>query len=154
MSATKEGLQRLPEFFLYGMTRAAEGTGTLDMFLRATEEEGLRKFMLVNMPGFRGADTPLEACRAYTVQLDATGLMDATDTSFRGDDDSIRGEVGASCVHRGVCTLRHDEGLPVRCIRAIALSEMLRVRLHRDYTPKLDSFGVPCRFRLTKSPWR
>lgn len=154
MPATKDGLRRLPDFFLYGMLRAAEATGTAESFLRTMEEENLRKFMLANLPGFHAGEKALDACRAYTAELDASGLMDAMDTTFRGDDGTIRGEVGESCVYRRVCTMRHDESLPVHCIRALALAEMLRIRLDADYPPKLDEFGVPCRFRLTRAKWR
>lgn len=153
MPATKEGVQRLMEFFLYGMLRAAESVGTVEPFIRMMEEEALRKFMLVNMPGFKGSPTALETCRSYTAQLEASGLMGVTDTTFRGDDASIRGEIGEQCAYRRVCTMRHDEGLPVYCIRALALAEMLRIHLDVNYSWRLESFGVPCRVRLTRAQW-
>lgn len=154
MPATKEGLQRSTEFFLYGGIRAAESIGNVELFLRTMEEEALRKFLLANVPGFTGSASAIEACRGYSAELDANGLMDTSDTTFRGDDGSIRAEIGEKCAYRRVCTMRHDGGLPVHCIRALALAEMLRIRLDTDYEWKLESFGLPCRIRLAKAPWR
>lgn len=154
MPSTKEGLQKLLEFFLYGMLRTAESLGNAELFLREVEEEGLRKFMLVNMPKFMGSDSAVDTCRSYTKEVDVGGLFDGSDTSFRGDDETIQAEIGARCTYRRVCTLRHDEGLPVHCIRAYALAEMLRIRLDADYDWMLEGFDVPCRVRMTRAAWR
>lgn len=153
MPATKDGLQRTVEFFLYGMLRAAESLGNVEPFLRIMEEEALRKFLLANLPTFKSPASALEGCRAYTAQLDANGLMDTSDTTIRGDEASIQAEIGERCPYRRVCTTRRDEGLPVYCIRGVALTEMLRIRLEADYSPKLEAFGVPCRIRLARAKW-
>ncbi|TLZ54792.1 MAG: hypothetical protein E6K15_08800 [Methanobacteriota archaeon] len=52
------------------------------------------------------------------------------------------------------CTTRHDEELPVHCIRTFALAEMLRIRLDADFDWQLNRFGRPCQITLTRSRWR
>src|SRR6266571_4047820 len=113
MPSTKEGLQRLLDFFVYGMLRASE--------------------MLGNVPGFQAPDDPADACRQYMQAGDEGGLFDSSDSVFRGDGDSVHAEIGDKCVYRRVCKMRHDEGLQVHCIRAFALAEMLRIRLDADF---------------------
>lgn len=154
MPTTKEGAQRLLDFFIYGMLAAAESLGNPQLFLRTVEEQGLRKFMLINMPRFQASNNATEACRAYTTEVDSEGLFDGSDTVFRGDDNEVRVEIGDSCVYRRVCTIRHDEGRPVYCIRAIALAEMLRIRLDANFDWKLHTFGRPCHVRLVRTEWR
>ena len=149
---TEDGLQRLLDFFIYGMLRASESLGNTPVFLRTVEEAGLLRFMLVNMPEFRASADPVEACRAYTEAVDRAGLFDGSDTAFRGDNGSVEAEVGDRCVYRRVCAMRSDEDLPVHCIRALALTEMLRIQLDADYRWKLESFGRPCRFSMTRDP--
>src|SRR6058998_49367 len=61
MPTTKEGLQRLLDFFVYGMLRAAESLGNAPLFLRTVEEEGLRKFLLINFPKFQASENPTKA---------------------------------------------------------------------------------------------
>jgi len=154
MPSTKEGLQRLLDFFLYGMLHASEMLGNAPLFLRTVEEEGLRKFLITNMPQFQAPEDPADACRQYTQAADESGLFDASDTVFRGDGDAVHAEIGDKCVYRRVCTMRHDEGLPVHCIRAFALREMLHIRLDSDFDWKLDHFGRPCRITLTRAKWK
>ena len=154
MPGTKEGLQRLLEFFVYGMLKAADTIGNATLFMRTVEEEGLRKFLLTYMPQLETPDDPVEACRVYTKALDDSGLFDGSDTVFRGDGESVHAEIGDKCVYRRVCTMRHDEGLPVHCIRAYALAEILRIRLDADFDWKLVRFGRPCRIALTRPKWK
>ena len=154
MPSTKEGVQRLLDFFVYGMLRASERLGNAPLFLRTVEEEGLRKFLTTNMPQFQAPDDPAEACQQYTQAADESGLFDGSDSVFRADGDSVRAEIGDKCVYRRVCTMRHDEGLPVHCIRAFALAEMLRIRLDADFDWKLERFGRPCRITLTRAKWK
>ncbi|MEK6986587.1 MAG: hypothetical protein AABX97_00650 [Candidatus Thermoplasmatota archaeon] len=154
MPTTKEGAQRLLEFFIYGMLAASESLGNPQLFLRTVEEKGLRKFMLTDMPRFEASNNATEACRAYTKEVDAEGLFDGSDTVFRGDDDEIQVEIGDRCAYRRICTMRHDEGRPVHCIRAIALAEMLRIRLDANFDWKLQSFGRPCHIRMARTEWR
>src|SRR5256885_1133940 len=87
MPTTKEGLQRLLDFFVYGMLRAAESLGNAPLFLRTVEEEGLRKFLLINFPKFQASENPKEACEAYTKSIDEGGLFVTTDTTFTRDDE-------------------------------------------------------------------
>lgn len=154
MPATEAGANRLLDFFLYGMLRGAENFGNAPLFLRTVVEEGLRKFMLVNLPNFHASDHATEACDSFTKAADAAGLYDGTDTVFRGDADAVHVEIGDRCPYRRVCTARHDEGRQVHCLRAFALAEMLRIRLEADFNWKLDRFGRPCKFTLSRSHWR
>ena len=154
MPTTKEGAQRLVEFFVYGMLAAAESLGNPQLFLRTVEEEALRKFMLINMPHFQASKDAVEACRAYTKEVDSEGLFDGSDTVFRGNNDEVHVEIGDACVYRRVCTMRHDEGRPVHCIRSVALAEMLRIRLDANYDGRLQDFGRPCHIRMIRTEWR
>ncbi len=141
------------EFFVCGMLAGAESLGNPQLFLRTVEQEGLRKFMLTNMPRFQAANNAVEACRGYTKEVDAEGLFDGSDTVFRGDNNEVHVEIGDACAYRRICTMRHDEGRPVHCIRAVALAEMLRIRLEANYDWKL-TFGRPCRIRMARTDWR
>src|SRR5207245_1580895 len=114
MPTTKEGLQRLLDFFVYGMLRAAESLGNAPLFLRTVEEEGLRKFLLINFPKFQASEDPKEACEAYTKSIDEGGLFARTDTTFTGDADTVHAEIGDLCAYRRVCTRRHDDLHPMR----------------------------------------
>lgn len=154
MATTKEGLERLLEFFVYGMLKAADALGNAPLFIRTVEEEGLRKFLLINMPQLQTPDEPADACRSYTQAVDESGLFDGSDSVFRGDAKAVHAEIGDKCIYRRVCTMRHDEGLPVHCIRAYALAEMLRIRLEADFDWKLDRFGRPCRVTLSRPKWK
>ncbi len=154
MPATEDGTNRLLDFFVYGMLRAAESLGNAPLFLRTVVEQGLRKFMLVNLPTFRESDNATEACEAFTKAADASGLFDGSDSVFRGDADTVHAEIGDRCPYRRVCTVRHDEGLPVHCVRTFVLAEMLRIRLDADFDWKLKRFGRPCQITLTRSNWR
>src|SRR2546428_12706043 len=127
MPTTKEGLQRLLDFFIYGMLRAAESLGNAPLFLRTVEEEGLRKFLLINFPKVQAAENPKEACEAYTKSIDEGGLFVTTDTTFTGDAHTVHAEMGALCPSRRVWTIRHDERRPVHCILVVALAELLRL---------------------------
>ncbi len=153
MPATKEGLHRLVEFFVYGVLRAAESLGNAPLFLRTVEEEGLRKYLLINFPRFQPSSNATEACQQYTRAIDEEGLFTTSDSVFRGDADTVHAEIGDMCPYRRVCTMRHDERLPVHCIRAFALAEMLRIRLEADFDWKLERFGRPCRITLSRTRW-
>src|SRR5438445_5216003 len=151
MPTTKEGLQRLLDFFVYGMLRAAESLGNAPLFLRTVEEEGLRKFLLINFPKFQASENPKEACEAYTKSIDEGGLFATTDTTFTGDEDTVQAEIGDLCPYRRGCTMRHDERHPVHCLRAFALGEMLRIRLDAGFDWKLDGFGRPLSGPLSRT---
>ena len=153
MPTTEEGLQRLLDFFVYGMLRAAESLGNAPLFLRTVEEEGLRKFLLIDFPKFQASENPKEACEAYTKSIDEGGLFATTDTAFTATEGTVHAEIGDLCPYRRVCTMRHDERHPVHCIRAFALAEMLRIRLDADFDWKLDRFGRPCRITLSRTRW-
>jgi len=155
MPATEDGANRLLTFFLYGMIRASESLGNPALFIRSVIEAGLRRFLFTNLPGFAGApEDPTKACEAFTKASDESGLIDGRDTVFRGDGESVSAEIGDHCPYRRMCTVRHDEGRPVFCVRASMLAEMLRVRLEADFDPKLNRFGRPCQITLTRSRWK
>lgn len=153
MPATREGVGRLLDFFVYGMLRASDSLGNTPVFLRSVVEAGLRNLMLTNLPGFQASDNATETCQTFTQKADEAGLFDGSDTVFRGDADAVRAEIGDLCPYRRVCTMRHDEGEPVHCVRAFTLAEMLRIRLDADFSWKLERFGRPCRVKLTRSHW-
>ena len=154
MPATEDGMKRLLDFFLYGMLRAAESLGNPPLFMRTVVEEGLRKFLLTNLPTFDASDNATEACDTFTKAADRSGLFDGGDSVFRGDADTVYAQIGDRCPYRRVCTVRHDEGRPVHCIRTYALAEMLRIRLGADFDWKLTHFGRPCQITLSRSKWR
>src|SRR5256712_10726758 len=112
MPTTKEGLQRLLDFFIYGMLRAAESLGNAPLFLRTVEEEGLRKFLLINFPKFQASGNPKEACEAYTKSIDEGGLFATTDTTFTGDADIVDAEIGDLCAYRRGARIRPGEDPP------------------------------------------
>ena len=151
MPATEEGSKRLLDFFLHGLLRAAESLGNPPLFLRTVAEEGLRKFLLVNLPTFQASDDATEACDAFTKAADRSGLFDGSDSVFRGDANTVHAEIGDRCTYRRVCTVRHDEGRPVHCIRTYAIAEMLRIRLDADFDWKLTRFGRPCQITIQRS---
>src|SRR3989449_6358952 len=125
MPTTKEGLQRLLDFFIYGMLRAAESLGNAPLFLRSVEEEGLRKFLLIDMPKFKASANAKEACEAYTKSIDEGGLFATTDTTFTGDEDTVQAEIGDLCPYRRGGTLRPHRGPPVPPVPGWSLSARL-----------------------------
>src|SRR5437667_8936884 len=145
MPTTKEGLQRLLDFFVYGMLRAAESLGNAPLFLRTVEEEGLRKFLLIDFPKFQASENPKEACEAYTKSIDEGGVFATTDTTLTATEDTVHAELGDLCPYRRACTMLHDERNPAPFIRAVALAEMLRIEP-----------GTTCHghLRLLDPPWR
>src|SRR6267378_3095122 len=92
MPSTEDGTNRLLDFFVYGMVRAAESLGNAPLFMRAVVEQGLRKFMLTNLPTFRESNNATEACDAFTKAADTSGLFDGSDSVFRGDADTVDAE--------------------------------------------------------------
>jgi hypothetical protein len=153
MPATEEGTKRLLTFFLYGMMRAAESLGNPTLFMRKVVEEGLRKFLVTDLPTFEASEDARATCEAFTQAADASGFFDSGDTVFRGDGDTVSVEIGDRCPSRRMCTARHDEGKPVHCIRTFVLAEMLRIRRDEVYDWKLNRFGRPGHITLTRSRW-
>src|SRR3989441_7680468 len=133
MPTTKEGLQRLLDFFVYGMLRAAESLGNAPLFLRSVEEEGLRKFLLIEMPKFKASANAKEACEAYTKSIDEGGLFATTDTTFTGDEDTVQAEIGDLCPYRRGGTLRPHERPPLHRLPALSLSGLLRIPALRAF---------------------
>src|SRR5256885_16969312 len=110
MPANEDGTKRLLDFFVYGMLRAAESLGNAPLFMRAVVEQGLRKFLLVNLPTFRESDNATEACEAFTKAADASGLFDGSDSVLRGDADTVHAAIGDRGPYRRLCTGRQAEG--------------------------------------------
>src|SRR3989441_4852770 len=153
MPTTKEGLQRLLDFFVYGMLRAAESLGNAPLFLRSVEEEGLRKFLLIEMPKFKASANAKEACEAYTKSIDEGGLFATTDTTFTGDEDTVQAEIGDLCPYRRGGTPRPDERPPGPPLPAVALAGMLPVPPRAPFVWELDRFGRPGRVTLFPTHW-
>src|SRR5256712_12664685 len=131
MPTTKEGLQRLLDFFIYGMLRAAESLGNAPLFLRSVEEEGLRKFLLIDMPKFKASANAKEACEAYTKSIDEGGLFATTDTTFSGDEDTVQAEIGDLCPYRRGGGLRPDAPPPRPRLRGVAAAGAVRLPVPR-----------------------
>src|SRR2546426_4878230 len=127
MPTTKEGLQRLLDFFVYGMLRAAESLGNAPLFLRSVEEEGLRKFLLIEMPKFKASANAKEACEAYTKSIDEGGLFATTDTTFTGDEDTVQAEIGDLCPYRRVGRPRPHARHPSPHSPGVILSAPVRI---------------------------
>src|SRR3989442_7836388 len=144
MPTTKEGLQRLLDFFVYGMLRAAESLGNAPLFLRSVEEEGLRKFLLIEMPKFKASANAKEACEAYTKSIDEGGLFATTDTTFTGDEDTVQAEIGDLCPYRRGGALRPAERRPRPRIPAGGVAEMLPIPRAAGLFCQIDPF---CRSR-------
>src|SRR5207237_10849997 len=112
MPATEDGTNRLLDFFVYGMLRAAESLGNAPLFLRTVVEQGLRKFMLVNLPTFRESDNATEACEASTKAPDASGLFDGNDSAFGADADTAHAEIDDRRQHHRLRPGRRYEAAP------------------------------------------
>src|SRR5256885_5054693 len=104
------------------MLRAAESLGNAPLFLRSVEEEGLRKFLLIDMPKFKASANAKEACEAYTKSIDEGGLFATTDTTFTGDEDTVQAEIGDLCPYRRGGALRHHQAPPPPLLPAGALA--------------------------------
>ena len=152
MPVTEEGTKRLFDFLFSGMLRASEFLGNPHVFLRTVVEASLRRHM-ADYVRFHASDNATETCAEFTKGLDRSGIVDASDSVFRGDANRVDVEIGDRCPARRVCTARHDEGLPVHCLRAYVLAEMLRIRLDEDFDWKLNRFGRPCKATITRSSW-
>src|SRR3989454_2634883 len=140
MPTTKEGLQRLLDFFVYGMLRAAESLGNAPLFLRSVEEEGLRKFLLIEMPKFKASANAKEACEAYTKSIDEGGLFATTDTTFTGDEDTVQAEIGDLCPYRRVGGMRHRERPPAHRLPGVALGGRVPVPVGAQFRLENDRF--------------
>ncbi len=106
MPATEDGTNRLLDFFVYGMLRAAESLGNAPLFMRTVVEQGLRKFMLVNLPTFRESDNATEACEAFTKArmppASSTGVTACSEaTRTRSMPRSAIGAPIAACARSG-----------------------------------------------------
>lgn len=151
MPASAQGTQKLLDHWLWGMLKAAETLGSVEVFMRVAEEAALKRFFLMERRGFRPTTDPRATIIAYTQRLGAEGILDETDLTARTDGDKVHVEIGAKCPYRKTCTRRRDEEASVYCFRARALSEMLRITQAKHYDWRLESFGVPCQITLAPS---
>ncbi len=148
---TREGAQRLLEFWLYGILKASQELGTSELFVRKIEEAAVDKFVEEEHAGSRHFTDPAHAIRAYVQLLDDRGMMEASAATVRGDGERAKVEIGAACPYRAVCNWVHSEGHLSRCFRATAFVEYLERSMGRRYDPTLDEFGVPCKITLSPS---
>ena len=126
--------------------------GNAQLFLRTAEHEMLKKLFVTQKLDLSVSQDPATVCERYTKELDREGIMDNRDTVFRRDGNRVAVEIGTQCPYRQTCTWIQEEGLRIHCFRAVALTEVLRLVLDRDFEGKLDSFGIPC--KITLSPTR
>lgn len=149
---TKEGIQRLTEFWLYAVLKASSDLGAAGVLLRRIEEEAVSKFLGHEHIDLGSTSDPEEAIHRYMEALDRRGMMDADAIVTRRERDAVHVEIGLACPYRTVCEWAESEHRLRRCFRATAFSEVLRRTTGRLYEERLDSFGVPC--RITMSPSR
>ncbi len=144
MPSTAAGRQKFLNYWLYGVLKAAEELGNDRVLMRTIEQHTLTKFFAMEgVETLRSRDA-LSACKEYSEGLDARGIMDAHDTSFRADGNRVLATIGPLCPYRDTCTWIYGEGGRVHCFRGVAFAEMLRLTLKRDFQSSLDAFGVPC----------
>src|SRR3989475_5018249 len=153
MPTTKEGLQRLLDFFVYGMLRAAESLGNAPLFLRSVEEEGLRKFLLIEMPKFKASANAKEACEAYTKSIDEGGLFATTDTTFTGDEDTVQAEIGDLCPYRRGWAQRPAQRHPGPPLPAVAPAARVPLPLAPALFLENTRFGRPGPGTPSPTPW-
>ncbi|OGS48468.1 MAG: hypothetical protein A3K68_07980 [Euryarchaeota archaeon RBG_16_68_13] len=146
------GTQKLLDYWLYGLMKAAEELGQTDVFLREVEEEALRKFFAGEGCDFHPPQDLREAILGYTRFVSKLGIVEETDLVARNDAGAVSVEVGVECPYRRTCEMRHEADERVHCFRAVAFTEMLRQRLHTAVHWKLERFAVPCHIRITPSP--
>lgn len=151
MTADPEGAKTHLDYWLYGIVKTASQLGNVRLFLRAVQEESIRKFLKDNPIPFQEETDPVQILRAYNERLDRQGVLDAGSLQYEPDRDGFLVSVGSTCPYRSTCTWIHDERGTLACFRAIAMGEVLRIVAHRTYEGALDRFGDPCRlsFKLT-----
>lgn len=152
MPQTAEGLQKFLNYWLYGCLKTAGELGNTKVFMRTIEQEALGKFIESEARDLQMAPDAETACRAYMKDLDRRGIMDSGDLVCQSQGDQLRVQIGAGCPYRRTCDWIHEEGAPVHCFRAVALSEMLRITLKQVNGWTLDAFGVPCTITLKPLP--
>lgn len=150
MPVNGTGLQGFLDYWLYGVVKTAEELGNARVFLRAVQEDSIRKFLENERVSFGKPCDPLELVRSYDRHLDAMGILEASDIDYRTEGEALEMTVGATCPYRSACNWLNDDGATPPCFRAVALSEVLRIAGRRRYEGKLRTFSVPC--RLTFSP--
>ena len=148
---TKEGIQSLLDFWLYGILKSTSELGTAGLFLRRTEEEAVSRFIETERMHLGRARDPEQAIRSYLRVLDERGIMDERDVSLHRDGDRVGLEIGPLCPYRTVCGWINAEKPLQRCFRAIAFAEFLRGCTGRHYEGTLDAFGLPCQVTLAPS---
>ncbi len=137
------------DYWLYGVVKAAGALGNARGFLRAVQEETIRKLLeeeRLDIPD--GAD-PVDALRTYNRHLDDRGILDADDVAYHRAGRSLTVTIGASCPYRSTCAWLREEKEAVPCFRAIAMGEFLRLAARQSYDGRLTRFDVPCHLTFT-----
>ncbi len=148
---TKEGTQRLLDYWLYGLVRSASELGTADLVLRKVEEAAVSRFIDRVRAEIKDARTAEEAVHRYLHALDRDGIMDRRDVTLRADEDRLHLRIGALCPYRTVCEWANAEQPLRRCFRVISLSEAIHCCTGHRYDGTLDRFGLPCEVTLFPS---
>lgn len=144
MTQTLRGVQSHLDYWLYGLVKTAAGLGNARGFLRAVQEETIRKLVKAEHLSFPWDEDPIEVLRVYNRHLDDRGILDADDVAYHEKSGRLTVTIGESCPYRGTCNWLHAEGEPVVCFRAIAMGEILRLAAQRGFEGELTKFGVPC----------
>lgn len=142
------GMRTFLDYWLYGVVKTAGELGTGRVFLRAVQEDSIRKLLENERLSFDGERDPAKVLAIYNRHLDGMGIMHAGDVDLVPHGEGLQVSVGASCMYRGVCTWIHDEGTPPPCLRVVALTEVLRIATRRIYEGRLVRFGLPCEITL------
>jgi hypothetical protein len=144
MPTSLDGTRAHLDYWLYGIVETASQLGNAGLFLRATQEASIRKFLKEERLVFGDAKEPSQILRQYNERLDQRGVLNADDIQYREASDGLRLSVRTTCPYRSACNWIHDDGGTVACFRAIAMSEVLRLATRRSYEGILHSFGAPC----------
>lgn len=150
MPASSRGVQSHLEYWLYGIVKVSAELGNARGFLRAVQEETIRKLVEDEDLTFPEGADPLEVLKTYNRRLDARGILDADDIAYHRKGRDLTITIGASCPYRSACNWLHEEKVPLPCFRAIAMGELLRLAAHESYDGRLTRFDLPCHITLNR----
>lgn len=132
------------DYWLYGITKTANGLGNARLFLRAAQEESIRKLLEEEPLAFRHGKDLIEVLQTYNARLEERGVLDASGLTYCKVPGGLQVAIGEACPYRCTCDWLHSEGTAPPCFRAIAMGSVLRIVLRRGYESGLTQFGIPC----------
>lgn len=147
--AAKQAAGATPEwshldYWLYGITKTASELGNARLFLRAAQEESIRKALEHEPLEVRDPKDPVQVLAAYNERLEKMEVLDASEISYRSGPHGVDVRVGAGCPYRCTCDSLEREGMAPPCFRASAMGSVLRRITHKSYEGTLRHFGIPC----------